>query len=76
MWVEKKKDKKGNITYQYRERYTDPRTGKTKSHHDFSKNTKKNAARRELEIKSKDTDRLRRRETSRKFNQKRGRNTK
>lgn len=29
MWVEKKKDKKGNITYQYRERYTDPRTGKT-----------------------------------------------
>ncbi len=54
MWVEKKKDKKGNITYQYRERYTDPRTGKTqKVTTTLAKNTKQaeNAARRELEIK-------------------------
>lgn len=54
MWMEEKEDKKGNILYQYRERYTDPRTGKEKKvSKTMSKNTKQaeNTARRFLNEK-------------------------
>jgi integrase len=51
MWMEKVTDKAGNIVYKYRERYTDPRTQKTKKVSMLmSKKTKQaeNVARREL----------------------------
>lgn len=51
MWMETITDKKGNTVYQYRERYTDPETGKIKKVSiSMSKNTKQaeNSARRTL----------------------------
>lgn len=56
MWMETVEDKKGNIAYQFRERYQDPRTGKEKKvSKTMAKNTKQaeNAARRELNARIK-----------------------